>query len=678
MVGTKNSIMNKWEEKMKYYKMTWRFLKKHLLVVIMMVLSLIIFQFLSAISPLVVQNILDKQVMAIVDNWSETDQSSDAVFYQGKYYTVAENKMSADATIILLTDGFYFTDNNVDLSLSITENLSENQIVVNNETYQVKKLSDVEIKSFYQKQMPTIIRVITILIVVQLFSVLFSYLQRFSGAFMFSNIARDVRIEAAQKLPYINIQMLESDPAGKTANRFLSDSVGVPQLYMSTINIFISSILSIVFSFIGMYILEPKLAIACIIIIPIMYFWIRNFTKKINDVATKVNETNSLIVSRINEIINGIEILKAFNTKDDVIKDFTDLNNQFLEEQMTEVNLHVKKGWNGIQLFQGVTSAIVILVLAYLNLKGIISIEAGIIYAYYMYIGKIIAPIGLLFHEFGMLEHSKVKINRIFRILDAELDDAKLVEIPKYHGDISFKNVNFKYDNESSKHALKNFNLEIKSGEKVGIVGRSGSGKSTLINLLLRYNDLEKSGSGMIYVDQEPINKYSKRTYRQHIGIILQEPIIFGGTIASNISFGKQVSNAQIIEVLEMVGGEKLLNKINYNVDYPIKNRGMNLSLGEKQIISFARVLIRNPQILIMDEATANIDIETEKMINYAIEVISKKRTMIIVAHRLSTIRDADQIVVLEQGEIKEKGNHLDLLNKKGKYAVMYTNQLTM
>ncbi len=678
MDGIKNNTKSKLEGKMKYYKKTWRFLRHHLFVVILMVSSLVIFQFLSAISPLVVQNILDKQVMAIVDNWYETTEKTDAVYYNGKYYTTKENGKSADATIVLLNDGFYFTENNIDLSLQISEDLKNNKIIVNQVEYNVDKLTDVDIKNFYQQQMPMITKVILLLIVVQLLSVVFSYLQRLSGAFMFSNVARDVRIEAAQKLPYINIQMLEADPAGKTANRFLSDSVGVPQLYMSTINIFISSILSIFFSFVGMYILEPKLAIACIVIIPIMYFWIRGFTKKINAVATKVNETNSLIVSRINEIINGIEILKAFNTKDDVIKDFTDLNNQFLEEQMTEVDLHVKKGWNGIQLFQGMTSAVVILVLAYLNIKGIITIEAGIIYAYYMYIGKIIAPIGLLFHEFGMLEHSKVKISRIFRILDAELEEQELVEIPKYNGDICFENVNFKYDNHSSKHALKNFNLEINAGEKIGIVGRSGSGKSTLINLLLRYNDLDKNGSGMIYIDGTPIDKYSKRTYRQHIGIILQEPIIFGGTVATNISFGKKVSNEKIIEVLEMVGGEKLLQKISYNVDYPIKNRGMNLSLGEKQIISFAHVLIRNPQVLIMDEATANIDVETEKMINYAIKVISQKRTMIIVAHRLSTIRDANQIIVLDQGEIQEKGNHEELLAKKGKYAVMYTNQLTI
>ncbi len=661
---------------MKAYKITWRFLKSQLKLIIIMVLSLILFQFLSALSPLVIQNIVDKQVLAIVDNWYETSKSPNSVEYQGKYYDKTSVNNQA-ITIMLLEDGFYVSENKIDLTKNVTELSSNSEIKVDNQIYPITKLTTNQVKSFYNQQLPTIIKVIIILIIVQLLSVLFSYIQRLSGAYMFSNVARDVRLEAAEKLSYINLQELEAEPAGKTANRFLNDSSGVPQLYMSTINIIISSGLAIIFSFIGMYMLEPRLAIICLIIIPIMYFWITIFSKKINHIAKKVNETNSLIVGRINEIINGIEILKAFNTESDVINDFKQLNDQFVDEQMQEVNLHVKGGWNAIQLFQGIVSALIVIVLAYLSVKKIIPIEAGVIYAYYVYIGRIIAPIGLLFHELGMIEHSKVKIERIFKILNAKLEDKTQKSIPEYQGKVEFNNIEFTYP-DSKTSALSNINLTINPGSKVGIVGRSGSGKSTIINLLLRFNELEATDKGMIYIDDLPINLYSKRTYRQHIGIILQEPIIFGGTIASNIRFGKEVTNQEIIVILEQIGAQNLLTKINYNIDFPIVNRGENLSLGEKQLICFARVLVRDPQILIMDEATANIDLATEKMINQAIKVVSKKRTMIIIAHRLSTIRDADNIVLLEQGKIIETGNHQQLMKIKGKYARMYTNQNQM
>ncbi len=660
---------------MEAYKKTWRFVKNQKFLALTMIGSLILFQILSTLSPLVIQELVDHQVLAIVDNWYQTDNSEGTANYNGKYYQTAPIANTTPITILLLDDGFYISNDEIDLNQNLDFNQEKQEVTVQGVNHSVTKLTADEIKAFYQVALPMIIKVIILLAVIQLTSVLFSYLQRLCGAFMFSNIAKTVRLEASAKLSYINIQKVEAEPAGKMANRFLNDSIGVPQLYSSTINILISSGLAIIFSFIGMYILEPKLAIACIIIIPIMYFWITLFSRKINIIAQKVNETNSQIIARINEIINGIEILKAFNSKKDVINDFTKLNNQFLDEQMEEVKLHVSGGWNAIQLFQGVISALVVIFLAYLNVKNIVKIEAGVIYAYYVYIGRIIAPIGLLFHELGMIEHSKVKIKRIFRILDAELEPKTIKPINQYQGKVEFANVTFSYG-ESTKPALQNINFIVNPGEKVAIVGRSGSGKSTIINLLLRFNELRTQDKGTILIDDQSIYCHNKRTYRQHLGIILQEPIIFSGTIASNIRFGSEATSEQIISILKEIGADNLLDKIAYNLDYQLDNRGENLSLGEKQLICFARVLVRNPQILIMDEATANIDIETESLINNAIKIAAQKRTMIIVAHRLSTVRDADCIIHLEQGKIIESGSRKELLKQQGKYAEMELNQM--
>ena len=209
----------------------------------------------------------------------------------------------------------------------------------------------------------------------------------------------------------------------------------------------------------------------------------------------------------------------------------------------------------------------------------------------------------------------------------------------------------------------------------VGLVGHTGSGKSSLMNLLLRFYDIDNELSGNIYVDDIDIKTLDKRTYREHIGIVLQEPVLFRGTIASNIKFGKQISDDEVMNVLKMIGGENIIKKFPDGINQKITRSGLNMSAGEKQLISLARVLVHNPSILIMDEATSHIDLETEDMIKQALKVVSKSRTVIVIAHRLSTIFDADKIIVLDHGLKVEEGKHADLLKQNGIYANIYRAQ---
>lgn len=654
---------------MESYKKAWTYVKKYKRYLFTMIIFLVIFQFLSALSPLIIQDILDNQLLGISGDWYQTTSTTDGISFEGKYYQ--KQKTDGDVfSVVYLNDQFYYSTEVIPPG---SRSLIGDKIYVDGSGYPVTKLTQAQTKQLYSYQQDGITRDVILLAVVLALSILASYIQRINGSLLTVNTTRDVRLETARKFEYIDINILESEPVGKTANRMMADSIGVSMLYTSTINIFISSALSIAFSFWGMFVLSPKAALVCMIIIPIMIVWIKVFTSKINQIAVKVNETNSRIVARVNEIINGISILKIFNSEKMTVEDFQTLNDKYIDEKMEEVHLHLTIGWNGINLFQGVVIAVVIGVLTWINLQGISVIEAGIIYAYYTYISKIIAPLNLLFHEFGNLEHSKVKIDRIFKILSEEEEDNQLVEIPKYKGDITFENVTFSY---GEKPAIKNFSLHINSGQKIGLVGRSGSGKSTIINLLMRFNDLKPTDIGQIYMDGVEINKHSKRTYRSHLGIILQEPILFQGTLADNLRFGADASEEKLVETMELIGASGVLEKFDNNINYEIYNNGANLSLGEKQLISLARVIIRDPQVLIMDEATANIDTETEELINYALGVVAKNRTVIVVAHRLSTIRDADQILVMEDGVLVEAGNHDFLLGKNGKYMEMYRNQV--
>lgn len=650
---------------MESYKKAWFYIRNNKRYLFSMVFFLIVFQLFNSISPLIIQDILDNQLLGITGTWHESDSG-----YQVGDITIDREGNGPVYTISYVNDQFYISPGEIKTG---TRQVVGDQIVVDDAHYDATALSQEEMSTIFESQRSGITTDLILLALVLTISIAASYIQRISGALLTVNTTRDIRLDVIRKFEYIDINMIESEPVGKTANRLLADSMGVTTLYTSTVNIFISSVLAVAFSFVGMFILSPKAAAVCIIIIPIMIIWVRIFTKKINIIAEKVNETNSRIVGRMNEIINGISILKIFNSEAMTVDGFRELNDQYVGEKIEEVDLHLSQGWNGINLFQGLVIAVVVGLMSFANLKGITAVEAGLIYAFYSYISKIIAPLNLLFHEFSNLEHSKVKIGRIFKIIDAPEEDNSLEVIDPYIGDIKFDNVTFSYN--PTKPALTNVNIDIHHGQKIGLVGRSGSGKSTIINLLMRFNDFKDSDSGMVYIDGTPIDVHSKRTYRSHLGIILQEPILFQGTLATNIKFGKEASDEKIIETLKMIGAEAILDKFDGDIHSNISNGGNNLSLGEKQLISLARVIIRDPRILIMDEATANIDTETESMINYALSVVAKNRTVIIVAHRLSTIRDADQIIVLEDGAIVESGSHDHLLSQNGKYMEMYRNQ---
>lgn len=651
------------------YKKAWKYVGNNKRYLFSMVIFLVVFQFFNSLSPIIIQDILDNQLLGVTGTWYQSEEG----------YLVDGIKLDRETTdgdeytIAYVEDEFYISKGVVPNG---TRQVIGNDIVVDGERFEVTKLSQDDMSVIFESQSIGIKRDLVLLVAVLTLSIVASYLQRISGALLTVNSTRDIRIDVIKKFEYIDIGVIESEPVGKTANRLLADSVGVTTLYTSTVNIFISSVLAVVFSFVGMYLLSPIAATICLVIIPVMIIWVRIFTKKINVIAEKVNETNSRIVGRMNEIINGISVLKIFNSEQMTIDGFRELNDQYVGEKIEEIDLHLSQGWNGINLFQGLVIAFVVGLMSYMNLIGLTAVEAGLIYAFYSYITKIIAPLNLLFHEFSNLEHSKVKIGRIFKIIDSPEEDPSLEPIEPYIGDVKFENVTFSYNPE--KTALNNVNIDIKAGQKIGLVGRSGSGKSTIINLLMRFNDFKPGDSGMIYIDGVPIDTHSKRTFRSHLGIILQEPILFQGSLASNIKFGSEVSDEKVIETLKLIGAENVLAKFDNDIHSHINNNGGNLSLGEKQLISLARVLIRDPRILIMDEATANIDTETESMINYALSVVAENRTVIIVAHRLSTIRDADQIIVLEDGTIVENGNHNQLLAQNGKYMEMYRNQTSV
>ncbi len=659
---------------MQEYKKAWRFIKHYKFRLVAVIFFLILYQITAFLSPFIIQEIIDHKLLAIQDPWVEVTTGDDTtVSYDNHIYKLNEHidnddEIIGDMSIVLIEDNFYIINDKIDDGTRIIDN--DNNIIINDKQYTGEIISGESLKLFYNTIIPSLIVLVICLLIVSILGVVFTYLQNITSAMITIHTTRDARKAAIKKIQEIPLDYVENEPAGKTANRLLSDTVGISTLYTTSISIIFNMGVSLILAYVGMFILNPTIAMYSLLIIPVIIIWTLFYTKIINKIITQIAETDSLMVAKINEIINGIGILKAFNTTNKTLDDFSDLNNEYIDYYMKEQKLHISLGWNGINLFQSLVSGLIIVVFGVLYLKGG-NVQPGEINAYYTFVVRIIAPIGILFQQVSALENAKVKINRVFTIYDAKSEDQSLEDIKPFKGDIRFEHVNFAYDGVHN--VLNDINLDIKQGEKIGLVGHTGSGKSTMMNLLLQFNDIK---DGKIYVDDIDITTITKRTYRKHIGIILQEPILFTGTIYDNIAFGTNIDKEQATSLLKKVGGMNLLAKYKLGVDEPISRKGGNLSLGEKQLISFARILASNPSIIVLDEATANIDTETEEMFSKALEVVAKDRTVIVIAHRLSTIVDSDQIIVLQKGNIIEQGNHNSLIKDNGYYANMYRTQV--
>jgi ATP-binding cassette subfamily B protein len=487
-------------------------------------------------------------------------------------------------------------------------------------------------------------------------------------------IANEGRTRAFTNIESVPISFFEEEPAGKMAHRITSDVDGMIIMYRQLLLLFASAILSFVFAYVGMFILDYKLAIFTFFIYPFIYLWIRFFLKKLKVVAESANESRSLLTAKINEVINGIQILQVFNFRKQTINEFNQINKEYMNSQLKDTKLNITLGWNMINVIKALITTLIVVYfgMQHLGFAGII-VTAGLIYAYNEYLIKIVEPVNIIFTQISAFQNSHVQIDRIHKIIEGPQEDKSIETIERYKGDIKFDNIWFSY--VQNNYVLKGISFDIEPGQMIGLVGHTGSGKSSLINLLLRFYDIDNELSGNIYVDDMDISTIEKRTYREHIGIVLQEPVLFKGTIATNIKFGKDVSDEEVENVLKMIGGQKIIDKFPEGINQKITRSGLNMSAGEKQLISLARVLIHDPSILIMDEATSHIDLETEEMVKNALKVVSKNRTVIVIAHRLSTIFDADKIIVLDHGLKVEEGKHTELVKQNGVYANIYRSQ---
>ncbi len=466
-----------------------------------------------------------------------------------------------------------------------------------------------------------------------------------------------------------NITFHDKTPAGKLFVRITNDVEDISALFKDVITTLFKDIISIIAIISIMIYFSFKLSMLTFIILPFVVITSLSITKILNKIydASKVVRTN--INTFLAESIYGAKLIKIFNIQKEKQIECEKLTQEFVDTRIPSAT------YEG--LFPGLMTlfenlAITIIVTATINNWFGISIEIGSIYIFVSYIKSLFEPINRIIDNIEIVQEAVVSINKIYDILDHKeyLEDfEKGKELNHVNGKIEFKNVWFAYEKDN--WILKNINFVINPGETIALVGKTGSGKTTITNLINRFYDVQK---GEILLDGINISEFKKRDLRRHIGTVLQDPFIFARSIKDNIKLNKKISDEEINNAIKMSSATDFVNSLPNKINEIAKERGESFSAGQKQLIAFARIFAHNPDIFILDEATANIDTYTENLIQKSIDKLSKEKTAIFIAHRLSTIVNVDKIIVLDKGEIIEQGNHNELLQTNGYYAKLYNS----
>ncbi|WP_223588284.1 ABC transporter ATP-binding protein [Neobacillus bataviensis] len=485
-------------------------------------------------------------------------------------------------------------------------------------------------------------------------------------------IIQQLRIDVFSKVQALGLKYFDKTPAGSIVSRVTNDTEAIKEMFVTVLSTFIQSGFLLSGIFIAMFILNVKLALFCVIIIPILIYVMALYRKLSSRYYLAMRERLSQLNAKLAESLQGMSIIQVFRQEKRLRYEFGEINNQHYSAGMKNIKIDGLLLRPAIDLIY--TFALII-VLGYFGITSFQhSIEIGVIYAFINYLDRFFEPVNQMMMRLSLYQQAIVAGSRVFKLLDEQelapaQNEEKEMTIEK--GKIEFKDLSFSYDGK--RNVLKKISFTANPGETVALVGHTGSGKSSIINLMMRFYEYEQ---GEILIDGESIRQYTKPELREKMGLVLQDPFLFYGTVKDNIRLHNQdMTDEQVMEAAKFVQAHTFIEKLDDGFNHKVVERGATFSSGQRQLIAFARTIAANPKILVLDEATANIDTETEEAIQTALSKMRKGRTTIAIAHRLSTIQDADLILVLHQGEIVERGTHQELLALGGLYHKMFLLQ---
>ena len=483
------------------------------------------------------------------------------------------------------------------------------------------------------------------------------------------NIAYKIQFSLIRHMQNFKMQYFDSSYAGDLVSRFTTDTNTIKELYQTLLNDLLGFVLNLAMMLTVMFYISPYLLLIVLIYLPLMYMVTKYYGEKLTAVTKTIRKHEGITSSIYNETIKSLPVIQVYGNEDLMIESFEKENKEVEKNYIKRTILNALFSWNLIDFTMIFTNAMIVLVFTILKINGL-GLSVGILYILIEYNKRILRLFMNFLSQINRYKTALVSCDRIIKIFEIEEEKTTDREID-LEGNIEFKNVGFEY--KENVPVLKDVNFKLDKGKSIAFVGATGSGKSTIMNLILGFYDNQK---GEILLDGQNIKTLSKASYRKQMAVVLQDPYIFTGSIRDNITLkDESITEREVLDAIVKVGGKNLLQKRNNNLDYELAISGSDLSLGEKQIICFARAIVRNPKVLILDEATANIDTETEKIINYGIEVLKQGRSTMIIAHRLSTVKNCDTIVMIENGKVLETGTHDELIALNGKYKTWYEIQ---
>ena len=476
---------------------------------------------------------------------------------------------------------------------------------------------------------------------------------------------RNRAYDVMQRLP---ISYFDDKPAGKIATRIVNDTETLRnQFYDTLLSQIIITLVQVIFIYGILISLDAAVGLALLLLVPVFY-GLQVLYKKATDQPMKdFYDARSEVNTQVNEAMNGASIIQLYHQEAAVLEDFDKVAQKMRKADDRIVLVDSSVSWTLTELLKYTVIAAVLTFVGYQFLGGQLGITAGRLFIYINYVTTLFDLLGMMVRQFPNIQRSLATGHRVMELLDEKPEADSTATLVVDRGIVDFDHVHFSYDGVNQ--VLKDISIHAGQGETVALVGHTGSGKSSIMNLLYRFYDPQE---GLITIDGQNIREFSRESLRSQMGIVLQDPYLFTGSIASNVSMEHtHFSDEEIKSALEKVGAHDLLKRLDKGIHELVVEKGSAFSSGERQLIAFARTLIADPKILILDEATSHIDTETEKIIQKAMEVVKEGRTTFIIAHRLSTIQNADQILVLDAGRIIERGSHDELMQLDGRYAEM-------
>ena len=509
-------------------------------------------------------------------------------------------------------------------------------------------------------------------IIVQILGAIATYLNSYMFQYLSFKVIQQLRIDAFNKLGKLGMRYFDKVPGGSIVSRLTNDTETIVDMFINVFSSVLMALFMMISSYIMMFVLDVKLALIALVFMPIIFLLLAIYRKYSAMLFNKSRQLLSDLNTKLAESIEGMKIIQAFNQERRLNREFNEINDEHYSYMLKTVKL------DSILLRPAISMISILATIVILAYFGIISfntsITAGVVFAFIQYMERFFEPVNQVSQNLNVLQQALVSANRVFKLIDDDTYEPAQDTQTNYtitDGKVEFKDVSFSYDGETQ--VLKNISFIVNPGETVALVGHTGSGKSSIINLFMRFYEFEQ---GQILIDNQSIKKLNKAEMKNKIGLVLQDAFIFYGTVTSNIKlYHPTMTFEQVKAAAEFVRANQFIERLDNQYEHAVIEKGSAFSSGERQLIAFARTIAMDPKILILDEATANIDSETEEQIQQSLRQMRRGRTTIAIAHRLSTIQDADQILVLNHGEIVERGTHEQLVAQNGIYNNMYRLQ---